>query len=276
MTEDFADTSYPVSKSNVRKNEFIYLGQGTHAIRILQPKALAVYTHYLNRSSVKCLGDECPICKNNRLIYDEYPESYRDAPGYSARRKVFYVNVLDKTPAKVCPKCGFEDKNIKHTECTECDTALPEATPLNKVKILNKGVQLFDLLNALNKGVVHPETHEPIGLTHYDVILTVSGAGRDKKTSPIHSLDLNNLAEEDVPEEQLFELEGICPTLEPSEMLDLQRGISMRDIFAARRAKNDASYTEDFFGEDDGSDDVLSDDVQEDMRNKINDLFAGG
>lgn len=236
----FADTVINRGfKSDRKKNEFMQVGQGAHTIRILQSQAKTYPTHFFKHSftTVLCLEDECPICNNNRSLWQQFDKEAKKQSGYNPRQYRFYVNVLDKTPAKACEKCGTEYKDTRNTIC-KCGEVLPaEIKPINKVKILNKGVTLRDDLDSIDKAI-QDSNGTPIGLMNYDITLMVSGTGNETKTTPVPRTDAN----EPIPEGlELFDLEKVIITLEPAEMLDLQRGISLKDIFAARK-KEEVSF----------------------------------
>jgi hypothetical protein len=231
------EISREYKKGDFKKTEFMSVTNGAHIIRILEDQAKTLPTHFFmnSKSSVLCLEDECPICKNNKDLIRQYPENFRDQPGYNKVNYRFFVNVLDKTPAKVCEKCGKEYKDTRQTICT-CGEVLPTAAPLNKVKVLSKGLQLRDDLGSVEKAILDTDGNV-IGLKNYDVIIMTTGAGtRDAKNTPVPRTEAN----QPVPESlELFDIDKAVIKLEPSEMLDLQRGISIKDIFAARKAKQE-------------------------------------
>lgn len=223
-----------------KRTEFMALPQGAHTIRILQSQAKTKPTHFFmnSKATVLCLGDECPICANNRKLIMQFPDNFRDQAGYNKINYRFFVNVLDKTPAKVCTKCGKEYKDTRQTVCT-CGEILPaEVKPLNKVKVLSKGLTLRDDLDKIDKAIQTPNG-EPIGLMNYDVMLMVSGTGRDTKITPVPRTDVTEAIPEGV---ELFDLEKAVLKFEPDEMLDVQRGTALKDIFAARKAKEEISF----------------------------------
>lgn len=219
--------------SNFKRVEFMQVKQGAHTIRILQSQVKTLPTHYFDSSkaSVLCLEDECPICANNKKLYMQFGKEASKQPGYNKVNWRFFINVLDKTPAKVCTKCGKEYKDVRNTVCT-CGEVLPaEASPLNKVKVLSKGTMLRDDLGSINDAIKDAQGN-PIGLMNYDVTLMVSGEGRETKITPVPRTDLNQPVPEGL---ELFEIDKAVITLEPAEMLDLQRGVSLKDIFTARK-----------------------------------------
>src|SRR5689334_8205599 len=131
MTEEFGSTIDEVApkKQNVtkyRKTEYINLWEGEHKVRILESMETKKYTHYVGWSYLECLGDECPICENNKKILYEHHEDYAKVKGWCPKRPRYYINVLDKTPTKVCPKDGKENQP-NAVACTACGTLLEEA-----------------------------------------------------------------------------------------------------------------------------------------------------
>lgn len=236
----FADTVINRNKgSNMRRTEFMQLGQGAHTIRILQPQAKTYPTHFLKgRGSILCLEDECPICSNNKSLWLQFDREAKKQTGYNAKQYRFYVNVLDKTPAKTC-ECGKEYKNLVTTIC-QCGKVLSDAKPLNKVRVLNKGTTLRDDLDSIDKAIQN-ESGEPIGITNYDIILMVSGVDNDTKTTPVPRTESNKPVE--LGEQELYDLEKVIVRLTPEEMLDAQRGVSFKDIFSARKAKEAQEVT---------------------------------
>jgi len=233
----FADVSKPTTdtnrKSDFRKTEFMRIDAGAHLIRVLKVPAKKFFTHYINRSSVKCLEEECPICANNKRLIMEYPETFREQSAYNRRQERHYVNVLDKTNAKVCTSCGNEYKKLDAVVCS-CGQMLPEAKPLDKVKMLAKGPLLFGHLETIHNSVLD-ESGIPIGINNYDINVIVSGAGRDISYTPIPNPTAN--APVELEDGALFDREKAIITLTPEELLDLQRGITLKDIFSARRSK---------------------------------------
>lgn len=225
-------------KQNFKRTEFIDLPVGQHTIRLLHEDATVHDTHFVRGMTLKCLGDDCPICKNNRQIIMEHPTDFRNVPSYSGRRQVAYWNVLDRTPAKVCPnaECQKEVKRDGATfpsVCPKCGASLTtvKATALNKVKVLSKGRELFDMLVMIDSSTLD-ENETPIGIMNYDVQLMVVGGA--KKSTVASALAMSN-DKVSVEKENLFDLEKAIVTLTVDEMLDFMRGVQLRDIFAGRK-----------------------------------------
>lgn len=245
------------ASSPIKRIPFLKLIQGISAnIRILGDERLD-FTHYVNGSTVACLGKECPICTNNARLVMEYPKTFRNESAYSARAKKYSVNVLDKTMVKKC-ECGLEYSDPSVATCT-CGKILTKPMELsNTVKVLSKGPKLFDVLFALHDAVLD-ENHDRVGITNFDITLVTSGTGKETVVTPIP----NPMAKEPTPEGlELHDLSKVVIRLDPAEMLDLQRGISLKDIFAARKASSPVDTT------------VVSDEVAASVKDEVDALFA--
>jgi hypothetical protein len=222
-----------------RRTEFLNLGPGEHRIRILDAMETKHYTHYVGFSYLACLGSECPLCENNKKILYEHPEDFRDQKGWNPRRARFYINVFDKTPTRVCPKCGVESQGTNEL-CAKCGTPLGEAKPLNKVKVLSAGKELIEDLKVQSMSVRN-DADERVDIRAYDWVITVRGTGRDKKTNVAHKWYPGRENVEDIGDQQLFDLENNAVVkVTREEMLDVFNGASLKDIFAVRRATKEA------------------------------------
>jgi hypothetical protein len=225
------------------KPEYLNYDIGFHNVRILgdlQPTFVHSFFRK-NGGTVKCLGSECPICQNNKSIRDSYPDDYRQQPGYYAASLRHYANVYDRTNIKVCPKCGAENKadltEIFPAKCKSCGTFINEVepTPSNKVKIANiSDTNATYLVNIQNS--VLGEDKEPLGLENFDVKFTVMMAGSRKTILPSEGKNKDKL-ELDV---KLYDLSKAVIELSPEELQMFANGVSLRDIFLAR--KNENSY----------------------------------
>lgn len=222
----------PVYVSDKKKTRFVDL-TSTATIRILTKERTVVDSHFISSSkaTVRCLGEECPICASNRNLIIQFPKDFRDEPHYSPRRQVKLVNVLDKTPVRTCGKCSHEEKTSQ--TCSSCKEIISsELKPSDTVKVLSRGVTLYDSLDAIDNAVLDAKG-EKVGITNYDITLVVSGTGKNRTTTPIVG---QVLPIREVAPDELFDLETITIEVTPNEMLDLQRGVSLRDVFSARRA----------------------------------------
>jgi hypothetical protein len=221
-------------ETSFKKTLFVDMNN-TSTVRVLSKNRLEIETHYINRATVQCLGEGCPVCASNKMLIMQFPETFRDEPKYSARRTVKLVNVLDRTFVRDCPKCQTEYPTVKGQPPITCkcgEILAGEPHPSMKVKVLSRGVALFDQLDAINNAIMDAQG-ERIGLTGYDLTFVISGTGKNKVITPIPG------QVSDAPlydEKDLYDLETITMKLNVTELLDLQRGVSLKDIFAARRA----------------------------------------
>lgn len=261
----FAEIKQRQYTSDFKKIEFIKLTPGMNQIRILDSDAYSVDVHYVGGINVQCLGDDCPVCKNNKKIIFENPKEFRTIKGYSPKRQLFIVNVLDRSMTKICPNesCKEEVKatnGIFPPQCPSCNAMLHsvKAMPLNKVKILSKGVELFTNLNAFEIAVCDAEGN-PLGLNNFDIMLSVSGNKKESPT-PIPNAIANDRVE--IPADQLFDREKVVLKFTAEEIMDLQRGVALKDIFSARRAQetSDAVISNDAHSE-------IADDIQKQISN---------
>jgi hypothetical protein len=110
-----------------------------------------------------------------------------------------------------------------------------------KVKVLSRGVTLFDQFDAINNAVLD-ESGERVGLTGYDITLVISGVGKEKTITPITG---QTTPAPVVDEALLYDLDNVTIKLTATELVDLMRGVSLKDIFSARRATEKAAAIND-------------------------------
>jgi len=236
----FFDTTRPEKSTSFRKTEHLDLTPGQTTIRIIDTpeEAYKFHTHYIKGVSIKCLGEDCPVCASNIRIYAENPDSYHEIPGWSPKQERYAVNVFDKTPVKICKNCHAEVKKMGPNFspiCPHCSQPIiaEQEAPLNKIKVLAKGVTLAELLNGIHESVLDANG-DRLGINTFDIVLYVTGAGKQQNISPIPLTDKRDPVE--YRAEDKFDLTKVAIELTPEEIGDLQKGISLRDIFAARRS----------------------------------------
>ena len=249
-------------ESKFRKTEFLKLDEGEHTIRILDPKEVRHYTHYIGWAYIRCLGDECPICQNNKKLMYEHPEDFRDMKGWNPRRDRYYINVLDRTKGRICEKC--ETVNAENASlCEACSTPLGEAAPIDRVKVLSGSARLFEDLKVLSNAV-RDENDQRVDIRTYDWTLLVRGKDRDKTTLVRDRYFPAKAGFIEIAPDQLFDLEKAVIDLTAAEMLDLFNGASLKDIFQLRRATKQVMDSADFLG---------TDNVQEDIKQAAESIF---
>ena len=239
-----AQIDAPKAQYESKKKLYLKLAQGQTIIRILEDSAKKFYTHFINNSTIQCLGDDCPVCQSNRVIYTEHPDDFREIKGYSPKVQKFLINVMDRTLVKVCPTCGAENPKVGNAFPVTCSCGIVIApvveAPSNKIKVLGKGVTVFEQFNAFEETILDAN-NKPVPLTTFDIVLTVSGAGRLTKVVAIPMTNRMDVVE--FNKEDLYNLEDSVPQLNQQEIAELRRGISMKDIFSARRATEETNTT---------------------------------
>lgn len=255
------------TSGDFKKTEFMDLPVGIHTIRFLDDSSttLDVWSHFLKgKGSFLCLEDDCPICQNNRELWAREGKAAKENPNYSTKTQRFYVNVLDKTPVMICPKCEHENKKVGNNwlpTCQSCGELLVgvKPAPLMKVKVLNKGQQFFDLIDNFEQSTLDEEKN-PVPITQYDFMIII---GADKKPTPSPM----STARDPLPEGlEKFDLHSAIITMDKDELIDVLKGVSLRDIFAARNANK---------GADDVLDDMkdLADKEYSDIQDSLDELF---
>jgi hypothetical protein len=239
----FPDMTRQQFESTFRKPNFLRIYPGQHIIRILGPTIHEEFTHYVNRATIQCIGEGCPVCANNTKLRASNPgKSTRDIQGYSPKRTLYYTNILDRTPVKKCPQCAGE-VSAKNTvfppACPFCETLIleVEAEPSNEVKILSRGVELFEQLKLVQKTTLGKDG-EPLGLENFDVQLLV---GNNRQ--PVPSALPNNTDDVEYDAEDLFDLPEVVIKLTETEIHSFLRGVALKDIFLARNATSEEVQT---------------------------------
>jgi len=247
----FFNTRSENSENKFEKTEFLNFDFGQHLVRVLgEPKLHVVHFIPRHNSTIKCLDEDCIICKNNKQLISEHPEDFRNQNGYIAKQYRHYVNILDRTVVKVCPQCGKEHKRgingLFSTAClnTSCGTFLTnvDERPSNKIKVANISETNAQKLNAYDMSVLDSNGN-PIGLKSFDVLFVVTKTGKRKDISPVPVVQNTDAVEYD--ESKLFNLDRVIIELTPDELEEHLKGITLRDIFAARNPAKDVVVGED-------------------------------
>jgi len=257
MSKPFAD--FPEKRdraADFNRPVFLRFREGTPVlVRILDQHAEKVLKHWINKSktSVLCLGDECPICQQNDTIRRENPKTFQKIKGYIPVQRRWMVNVLDRTPVIKDEETGEEYSAVKGkfpTVTSDGERSLvnikPE--PSNTIKILERGQTLFEMFAVIHAdSITEGNDGEEIGgITTMDLKLVAAGSGTDMVISVIPQsrndditpiLEQNNLTR--------YVLSAVGIELTPDEVTEIVRGVSIRDIFAARRAKDESDSDKD-------------------------------
>jgi hypothetical protein len=228
------------NKTKFEKPNFLPFDIGQHRVRILG-NPYKVWTHFLKgRATIRCLGSDCPICQNNKVLKAQNPDA-RNLPGYNSPSIRHYFNVLDRSMVKVCPSCGTENKMLMGSNdftpmCKKCGTLIVQQSvvPSNKVKVINISDTTAEQLKNIQATTLD-DKGEKIGLENFDVIFTSMMAGDRKNIFPQADKTANDKLED--LSEFMYDLEKIVISLEPDEIKNLMSGVSLKDIFIARRGE---------------------------------------
>lgn len=236
------------NRKTFNRAQFLSFDYGTHTVRFMSSFS-AIYTHFISKSkaTIKCLGDDCPICKNNHIIFTENPgnRSYSSIEGFCAKQYRHYANVMDRTLIKNCPQCQTEIKKGLSTQfptnCPACGVLVNTIEPhkANLLKVVNisdtnASVLKSKMLGVLDIGqsVVDPMT--------YDVVFIVIKIGGKKNISPDLLVQSNDVVT--LPEgAELFDLTKIVPILSAEEIIEVLKGVSLKDIYNSRKGEPTAA-----------------------------------
>ena len=243
---DFTFDTFDEKKTEYAKTQFLEMDFGAHIIRLLS-KPHRVFVHFFKgRGSVACLGSECPVCKVNKMLKEQYPENYKSQPNYNSSSPRHYVNVLDRTPVKICPSCQTENKrdiiNQYPNVCKSCGELIVEAKEQlsDKVKVANFSETIASEMMMMRSTEL-TESGEPLGLGNFDIAIRVSKSGGKKNITVIPT---TNRDEVSVPEDALYDLTNIVIKLSAEELATFMKGVSLKDIFAARRSNSTTKAVE--------------------------------
>jgi hypothetical protein len=226
-------------ESRFKKTEYLKLTPGTHTVRIIEKVGRKYYQHWLG-GGVECLGTlDCPQCRQNRQILDDiggdYKEAYKEAvkvEGFVTRSARGAVNVLDRTPIKICTKCGTENRptnNVFLAGCSSCSELITDVAPTvtNNIKVFSRAASVFEQIADLESAVLDEEGN-PRGLTNFDLTLHVVG----NTTVPVPA---DNYEEVEFDENDLYDLDTVAIRLSAEEMEKRMKGVSFKEIYQGRR-----------------------------------------
>jgi hypothetical protein len=188
--------------------------------------------------------------------------------GFNPWQTRYYANVLDRTPVKVSSS-GEEVKQRPDGTYPQASSngeliTDVEETVSNTVKILSGGKTLFGDLEMHDSAILD-QAENPIGIHNYDVVLMVKGEGRERQVTPVPQVGRDD--EIDLEEYELYDLDRALISFTPEEITSFLSGVSLSDIFKARRATASLEVDEDrndeIFQEDTEEDEKLSKDIKE-------------
>lgn len=251
FSEELPKKSYDNTRKRTSAQYLKFTPSYRVVARILDKNARTVWKHYIQQANKG--GGMSANCPNVRADMSVCPleASVRNLPKDSPERKDkvarrrFVVNVLDRTPYTTCTACNTFSPQTRTKECISCGSDLAKATfkPLNKVKIMEGGVKLFNQsLNPIAEMQAEDyknEAGEPVDITDYDIVFTTQGEGRDKQISAVPQtpkpLDESVFLDPETGEKQeIFSLDDLSEPTSIEEINLMLAGASIQEILAVR------------------------------------------
>lgn len=243
----FADEPQARSSSETKKrsaSDYVKFDEEYRVtLRVLNPHARTVWRHWIptanggrgmsaNCPNISAQTNVCPI----ELSAGDAPRD-SDAFKETRARRRYVVNVLDRTPYATCPACSTESPGKRCISC-KTDISKVDAKPLNKVKILEGGPQLFtQVLNPIER---MQKDDLNLEITDYDIKFTTSGKGRDRKIAALpvdaEPIDIAKIVDEEGNPVKLFDLDVICEPNTVEEVRLMLEGATMDEINAMQAA----------------------------------------
>jgi hypothetical protein len=240
------------SQSQFKKTKFFKWTPGQHRFRFVEDEAPLIQSYWFGRGFIQANGFDDPQATLNRRIKLENPEDFRNVRGWRPIQDRYYINILDMTPVKICHECEAEVKAVNGTFpalCPECNKGVISDTkvePLNQIRVLTGGKLLFEQIPTVESQYTD-EDGEALSITSYDCVLHVVGTGAQRTSVVLADVDEDQqpkVYEVEVPPEDLYDLQTIVPKVDDAEMEQLISGVSLRDIFTARKATDEDSDDE--------------------------------
>lgn len=209
-------------------------------LRILDSNPTSVWKHWIPEANAgRGMMATCPNIGQVRVcpIEESLQGRAKDDPEVMQRKakKRYLVNVLDRTPYTVCDSCNSQTPGKK---CINCGADLKKNTftPLNKVKLLEGGPQLF---TTTLKGIDDIQQGEGLEITDYDIVFSTQGVGRDRKIAAIPNqptqLSESDFLDAETGEPQrLFDLQLLSEPSTVEEIELMLKGATMEDLNAVR------------------------------------------
>lgn len=237
-TKSYSDTRKRTSNAYVK-----FSADQKVVLRVLNPQAKLVWKHWIpeanggkgmmaNCPNITAQTRVCPICAEVFAL----PKDSEERRSRSAKKR-WIVNVLDRTPYTVCGSCN---ETVSGKKCTNCGADLKknDFTPLNKVKLLEGGPQLFEQgLSAIAK--LQEDDYDGADITEYDINFITQGTGRDRKinpspTPPLALQESALLDPESGEKQELFDLDLLAEPTSIEEIELMLQGATMEQLNAVR------------------------------------------
>jgi ribosomal protein L37E len=184
FSEELQKKSYD-NTQNRKSTDYLKFTEQYRSIgRVLDTQARTVWKHFIPQANKgKGMSAVCPNVRADMSVcpleasVKGLPKDSQERKDKVARRR-FIVNVLDRTPHTVCESCGTNTPQLRTKECISCGHDLSKAKfkPLNKVKIMEGGVKLFNQsLNPIADMQAQDYQREdgtPVDISDYDITFT--------------------------------------------------------------------------------------------------------
>lgn len=235
----FDDVKPKEKAQNFKKTEFFAIKTpGTYVIRILDAPVF-VSTHFVNgKYPIRCLGDNCPVCENNRVLRNANPKvtDLRDLHGYFGKQDRYMMNILDRSMVKTCPNCKLEHYAINGQYPPLCTCGTPimneKEHKCERVKVMSMLIDKADSVKLIEKAVLGADGN-PVGINTFDLILLASVDAKKKiNWTPMPNPASNDKVE--VKEEDITPQDKFAITFNRDEIISLLKGVTIKDIFLAR------------------------------------------
>jgi hypothetical protein len=246
FSEELPKKSYDATRKRTSAEYVKFTPEWRVVLRMMDTNARTVWKHFISQANkgrgmsancpnVRADMSVCPLEASVRSLPKDSPERKDKV----ARRR-FVVNVLDRTPFTTCTSCNVETPQTRTKECVSCHADLSKATfkPLNKIKIMEGGVKLFNqTLNPIQQ--MQADDYDGAEITDYDIVFTTSGEGRDKQISAIPQapkpLDADVFLDPITGEKQeIFSLDDLSEPSTIEEINLMLAGASFLEILAVR------------------------------------------
>jgi hypothetical protein len=236
----FDDVKQKEKTQTFKKAEFFSIKlPGTYVIRILE-KPVLVTTHFVNgKYPIRCLGENCPICENNRRLRNENPKvtDLREIRGYFSKTDRYMLNILDRSLVKTCPSCSTEYYAINGQFPPLCNCGTPimneKEHKCERVKVFSMLIDKADSIKMIERAVLDKENN-PLGLNTFDLIILASMDNKKVNWTPMPNQNSNDKVE--IPEDAMTPQYNFAISFTREEILSLLKGVLIRDIFLARSA----------------------------------------
>lgn len=233
--------------------DYIRIDDGTSVKVQFLNRPEKTYIHWFRTDGkympIRCPGfDECPVCTRNNGI-----ENRDEDPDYIPATRRGVASVVDLTPVKRCPECGYvNDRNSNKCSNDECERILVEVDPhpLGEVRYVEGPKSLFDAVSDIVE-YLQFDAPEDEKIFHVPVVIKRSGTGRETRYTAVPQngdSDAVDPSDFEGMEYSLFET-GIH--MDYDELVILMNGGSFSAIMEARRGDNDnKDAIDEIFSED--------------------------